>query len=785
MAVFKVETKNQTHVDKKPRVYFTCHPDDFEKYFGKVCEDIFKMHDCAIYYTENMNDIIADDEKEVDLGRNNLFVVPVTYKLLNTHNRAMDEDIPYAFKESIPVLPVIMEPGIDGIYSQPDKFGELQYLNPYSTDMTEIPYEEKLKKYLDSVLISDEMAKRVRAAFDAYIFLSYRKKDRKYANELMKIIHGNPECRDIAIWFDEFLTPGESFKETIEKMLDDCKLFTLLITPNLLEKVVGADGVETDNYVISTELPLARKNEKEKGTNIFAVEMKNTDKENLSAINIEKYVNYKDATFREQLLESISKIAVIENNTPEHNFLIGIAYLEGIDMEVDRKRGIELITNAAEGGLSEAMLKLFDVYMNSSDYIMAEKWGERIVEYDTQHYGEESPITLMSLSNLAFVYSNRGNYTKALQINEKTYSVRCKTMGEAHTETILTLNNIAYNYYKLKDYTKALELHEKVYEINLRECGAEHENTLTALNNLGLVYLDLKEYTKALDIFDEVLRTSCKLLGEMHPNTLVTRLNVASVLGKMGDNAQAVEMCEKIYEAQCEIRGDGHPDTLATLESLMVCNRELGRHDKALESGEKLYDLRRMNLGADHPHTIDILKFMVLESELQNDTKRCAKFREFYYEYKCEELGKFHPDILELLKDLLYDYMDLRDGRNIALTRERIYEIKCETLGEEDFSSRNELMKLINDYNQINEYEKALQYYERAYDIENRLGEEISTSLLKGMAFCHKMLGNYDRSLCLYRELHECLLRLTDKDAPYVGEVAESISELTKLLGEE
>ena len=273
MATFKIKTKTQVNIDKKPRVYFTCHPDDFEKYFGKVCDDIFKTHDCAIYYTENMNEKITDDEKEVDLGRNNLFVVPITFKLLSFPNRAMEEDVPYALKEHIPILPIMMEPGLDEIYSQPDKFGELQYLNPYSMDVTEITYEEKLKKYLESVLISDEMAKRVRAAFDAYIFLSYRKKDRKYANELMKIIHSNPECRDIAIWFDEFLTPGESFKETIEKILDDCKLFTLLVTPNLLEKVVDNDGNETDNYVISTELPLARKKKNEKGTDIFAVEM--------------------------------------------------------------------------------------------------------------------------------------------------------------------------------------------------------------------------------------------------------------------------------------------------------------------------------------------------------------------------------------------------------------------------------------------------------------------------------------------------------------------------------
>ena len=170
MANIQIRTKNKNEIDQKPRVYFTCHPEDFERYFDKICEDIFKTHDCAIYYTEDMTEAIAEDEKKVDLGRNNLFVVPVTYRLLSTSNRAMDEDIPYALKEHIPVLPIMMEDGLNAVYSRRDKFGELQYLTPYSTDLTEVAYEEKLKKYLESVLISDELAKRVRAAFDAYIF---------------------------------------------------------------------------------------------------------------------------------------------------------------------------------------------------------------------------------------------------------------------------------------------------------------------------------------------------------------------------------------------------------------------------------------------------------------------------------------------------------------------------------------------------------------------------------------------------------------------------------------
>ena len=362
MAVFKLKTKNQVNIDKKPRVYFTCHPDDFEKYFDKICEDIFKTHDCAIYYTEDMSEKIAEDEKEVDLGRNNLFVVPITFKLLTTKNRTLDEDIPYALKKHIPVLPIMVESGIDEIYMRPDKFGEMQYLSMYGADVTAIAYEEKLKKYLESVLISDEMAKRVRAAFDAYIFLSYRKKDRKYANELMKLIHSNSECRDIAIWFDEFLIPGESFKETIEKMLDDCDLFTLLITPRLLEKIVDEKGEKQDNYVVSNELPLARKNKDEKGTEIFAVEMEKTDREGLATLEIYDYFSTEDKAFKERLLAATSKIAVSSNNTPEHDFLIGLAYLEGIDVEVNVDLAIELIMNSAEKGLKEALKKMVDIY---------------------------------------------------------------------------------------------------------------------------------------------------------------------------------------------------------------------------------------------------------------------------------------------------------------------------------------------------------------------------------------------------------------------------------------
>ncbi|MBQ3489746.1 MAG: tetratricopeptide repeat protein, partial [Clostridia bacterium] len=435
MATFLYKTRGNSSPERKPRVYFTCHPEDFEKHFEKVCEDIFATHDCAVFYTETMTEEIEEKYKESDLGQMNLFVIPVTFKLLSKPNRAMDSDFRYAKEKHIPVLPIMMETGIDEFYSAKDKFGEAQYLSPYVQDMTAISYEEKLKKYLESVLISNETAERIRKAFDAYIFLSYRKKDRHYANELMKLIHSHPEFRDIAIWYDEFLTPGESFRQNIEKMMQDSKLFTLLVTPNLLEYVDGKP-----NYVMAHEYPDAKK----AGMDILPTEMEETDKAELCSnfLEIPECVDpQENELFKTRLLDSLSKIAIAANNNdPEHNFLIGLAYLDGIDVEKNTERGIELITMAAEANLLEAMKKLYNMYNEGKgiqvDYRKAVLWAERIWQYYKEKYGEEDNKTLTWMNNLAVAYSELGDHRKALEVQEKVYALRCKILGEEHPDTL-------------------------------------------------------------------------------------------------------------------------------------------------------------------------------------------------------------------------------------------------------------------------------------------------------------------------------------------------------------
>ena len=83
-------------------------------------------------------------------------------------------------------------------------------------------------------------------------------------------------------------------------------------------------------------------------------------------------------------------------DSPEHNFLIGLAYLSGIDMERDPDMALTLITDAADAGLLEAMDKLGVMYLKGQgvavDYKEALKWFSRAAEkgysWSMYHMGE-------------------------------------------------------------------------------------------------------------------------------------------------------------------------------------------------------------------------------------------------------------------------------------------------------------------------------------------------------------------------------------------------------------
>jgi TPR repeat protein len=305
----------------------------------------------------------------------------------------------------------------------------LQYLYPYSEDTTARSYEEKLQKFLTAVLLGDDLAEQARAAFDAYIFLSYRKKDRQYANELMRLIHQNDFCRDVAIWYDEFLIPGENFDKAIAKAMENSALFALVVTPNLLEE---------HNYVLENEYPAAQKS----GITILPAEMVKTDQTALG----EKYPSlptpanaYNETDLAGALSTALSHIAKRENNDPKHLFFIGLAYLGGIDVEIDRERALRLIAQASNGGLPEATEKLANMYRFGEgvarDPARAFFYRERLIEqyqlmYESSPAKETFFLYLHAILDLAKSYADEYDFENAQRLYQTAYTVSDSVLGQ-------------------------------------------------------------------------------------------------------------------------------------------------------------------------------------------------------------------------------------------------------------------------------------------------------------------------------------------------------------------
>ena len=700
----------------KRRVYFTCHPADFSTYFDVTCEDVFKTQDCAIYYAKDMSESV-DKGGEMAWDQVNLVVIPITFHLLSEPNRAMDVDYAFAVEKNIPVLPILMEPGLDQLFTI--KFGTMEYLDRTVTDDTMISYEEKLKKFLQAVLISDELAERIRAAFDAYVFLSYRKKDRRYANQLMRLIHANPVCENVAIWYDEYLVPGESFEDVIREALHKSKFLMMVVTPNLTEE---------GNYVQRIEYPEAQKAGKE----ILPVEMQSTDVVKLK----EMFADLPDvipgngnAAFYDSLLKLLAKSGKRESSDdPMHNFLIGLAYLDGIDVEKNGERAISLITKSANAGLYEAATKLSQIYREGvgtkRNYAAWEQWMEKRLELAKGFYGEKKDELREVMHEVADCYSCVGKYEKALAMEEEICEDLRKTRGESDIETILSWHNVAYSHGKLGNYQVALAEMEKIYEKVKEYYGEKHERTLNILSDVSEFHYYLGNYAKAIELEEEIMDKVAGLMDQDHPFLQVCKSKLATYHAKRGEFQKAIEMESEVCKLRRELYGEDHPYTMLSENNLASYYAEIGDIAAAEKNLEAIYEKRKKLLGEEHPDTLTTLNNLAMYAGKMGDFEKAEKYMRLVYESSRKNLGEKHPTVLTQQGSLASLYGRLGRFNEAIPMAEAAYKGLMQQMGEDNPNTLTFLGNLGGLYVGAGEVQKGKEMIQRAVDkLKVMLGE--------------------------------------------------------------
>lgn len=488
------------YIKGKNKIFLAAHPAESTQYLASLWEEVKRVDSNCIFWYDSQPELSWDADLMQSLTQTGvqMFLFPVTSKLLNTENNAVSVLLPYALENHIPIVPILMEPGLTIRYKE--VFKNMQYLDKVTVDPTAISYEIKFRRFLQDILISRETAKNIQDAFVAYIFLSYRKMDRVLAARLMKLIHEIPQMRDVAIWYDEFLVPGEDFNDTIAAALDKSALFAMAVTPNL---------VEEDNYVLSTEYPIAIK----AGKPIMAAQIADTDSQLYRrklaeaalraagrAEDVPHAIDAYDAdALKTALFGSLKHIALARNDNPTRTFLIGLAYLNGIDVERNYDRAMELITSAAEDGCPEAMEKLADLLMygagGSRDDMQSLYWQERLTDIYREKCGTSASVKdrmnyAESLRGVALRKQSLEQIDEAIKYYEEArkeyqFCIGDAEYGEEAQECLLVTDNILATAYMRKFDSKRVR--EIAYSIidQLSPCPVE-KMTISQRNRLAL-----------------------------------------------------------------------------------------------------------------------------------------------------------------------------------------------------------------------------------------------------------------------------------------------------------
>ena len=386
----------------KQNIYFACHPDDFSAAFQPISEDILSLQDCSIWHLDPPGGDIDITEHLSHLSGMQVIVIPITYNLLTTQNRAFDIEFQYAREHNILLLPILMEGGNDLIKLFNQKCGNLFLLEKYSTDSTATPYKEKLQRFLSYALADEKQIEKIRELLAAHIFLSYRRVDREHAQRLIQAILSDESMRDISVFFDEFLTPGQAFDSTIEREIKRCDLFALNLTPNLIQDEQGEP-----NYVLREELPYAKAGKKTI-VPVKTVEVDDSSAAEILRIEQDSIIPLEDETYNAAFLHALrlalkpytDKKRVFDPANPIHNYYLGVAYLRGVDVPVDRQYGIQQINAAMEAGIE------------TMDPNIARDFARMY------RYGQEVPYNIIRAIYF-FTYYLRGTEKELITIEDK------------------------------------------------------------------------------------------------------------------------------------------------------------------------------------------------------------------------------------------------------------------------------------------------------------------------------------------------------------------------------
>ncbi|MEU6230971.1 FxSxx-COOH system tetratricopeptide repeat protein [Streptomyces sp. NPDC047042] len=182
---------------------------------------------------------------------------------------------------------------------------------------------------------------------------------------------------------------------------------------------------------------------------------------------------------------------------------------------------------------------------------------EWLVASRRQLLGEDHPVTLASLNNLAAALAAQSRWTDAIRLHQSIVETREQSLGLDHPDTLLSAGNLASCHYGAGHYQEALELESSVFARRTELLGVDHPATLASMENLAVVCLKTGRAEESVTLLQRALRYRQVSMGGNHPDTLRCAVALAHAL-RPTDPMHARDLARAIVDDLREVLGTDH-----------------------------------------------------------------------------------------------------------------------------------------------------------------------------------------------------------------------------------
>lgn len=179
--------------------------------------------------------------------------------------------------------------------------------------------------------------------------------------------------------------------------------------------------------------------------------------------------------------------------------------------------------------------------------------------------------------------------------------------GDEHPMTLQTLDNLAITYWGRGRPQHSIEIQSQVLDALRRAHGLADPGTLRSMSNLAAVYKYQGRHNDAYDLMSTVLDTSKCLHGDEHPFTLSAMDMLASVCIELGRLVEAGNLQSHVVDTRKRLGSNDPLRELGTMSTLARLYKASNREKEARDLYLELWENKMALLGLDHSATSQAL----------------------------------------------------------------------------------------------------------------------------------------------------------------------------------